>query len=75
MPKVSVCVFCSQEIQAKEKWLDVPSRMNEVAHRNAGRRAFAPRFAAAASSSPAWNDECVGTIATVPVQVTHGSLL
>jgi hypothetical protein len=32
MPKVLVCVFCSKEIEAKEKWLDVPGRMNEVAH-------------------------------------------
>lgn len=32
MPKVLVCVFCSEEIEAKEKWLDVPGRMNEVAH-------------------------------------------
>jgi hypothetical protein len=32
MPKVLVCVFCFEEIEAKEKWLDVPGRMNEVAH-------------------------------------------
>ena len=24
-----MCVFCAEEIEAKEKWLDVP---NEVAH-------------------------------------------
>jgi len=24
MPKVFVCVFCSEEIEAQEKWLDVP---------------------------------------------------
>ena len=30
MPKVLVCVFCSEEIEAKEKWLDVPgARQNE----------------------------------------------
>jgi len=28
MPKVLVCVFCSEEIELKEKWLDVP-RSNE----------------------------------------------
>ncbi len=32
MPKVFVCVFCSEEIEEKEKWLDVPGRMNELAH-------------------------------------------
>lgn len=32
MPKVQVCVFCSAEIEAPAKWLDVPGRMNEVAH-------------------------------------------
>jgi hypothetical protein len=32
MPKVLVCVFCSEEIEEKEKWLDVPSRINELAH-------------------------------------------
>jgi hypothetical protein len=32
MPKVLVCVLCFEEIEAKEKWLDVPGRMNEVAH-------------------------------------------
>ena len=31
MPKVLVCVFCSEEIEAQEKWLDVPGRTNEVA--------------------------------------------
>jgi hypothetical protein len=30
MPKVLVCIFCSEEIEVKEKWLDVPGRMNEV---------------------------------------------
>ena len=34
MPKVLVCVFCSQEIDANEKWLEVPGRGNEVAHLN-----------------------------------------
>jgi len=32
MPKVLVCVFGSEEIEAQEKWLDVPGRTNEVAH-------------------------------------------
>ncbi|MEZ0335161.1 MAG: hypothetical protein ACAI18_14215 [Gemmatimonadales bacterium] len=32
MPKVLVCVFCSEEIAAEEKWLDVPGRGSEVAH-------------------------------------------
>jgi len=32
MPKVLACVFCSEEIEAQEKWLDVPGRTNEVAH-------------------------------------------
>jgi hypothetical protein len=32
MPKVLVCVFCSEEIEEKEKWLDVPGRINELAH-------------------------------------------
>ena len=32
MPKVLVCVFCFEEINTKEKWLDVPGRGNEVAH-------------------------------------------
>jgi hypothetical protein len=31
MPKVLMCVFCAEEIEAKEKWLDVPGRMNEAA--------------------------------------------
>jgi hypothetical protein len=42
MPKVSVCVFCSQEIQAKGKWLDVPSRMNEVAHLKCWKESIRP---------------------------------
>ncbi len=32
MPKVLVGVFCSEEIEAQEQWLDVPGRTNEVAH-------------------------------------------
>jgi hypothetical protein len=33
MPKVLVCVFCSEEIGVKGKWLDVPGRMTEVVGR------------------------------------------
>ncbi len=32
MPKVLVGVFCSEEIEAQEKWLDVPGRTNVLAH-------------------------------------------
>ena len=32
MPKVLVCVFCFEEIDGMEKWIDAPGRMNEVAH-------------------------------------------
>ncbi len=32
MPKVLVCVFCSDEISDEEKCLDVPGKVNEVAH-------------------------------------------
>jgi hypothetical protein len=37
MPKVLVCVFCSEEIEPKEQWLDVPGRTNEVAHLKCGK--------------------------------------
>jgi hypothetical protein len=42
MPKVIVCVFCSQEIDANEKWLDVPGRANEVAHLNCWKESNRP---------------------------------
>jgi hypothetical protein len=31
-PRLLGCVFCSKEFNTKEKSLDVPGRMNEVAH-------------------------------------------
>jgi hypothetical protein len=37
MPKVLVGVFCSEEIETQEKWLDVPGRTNEVAHLTCGK--------------------------------------
>ena len=42
MPKVLVCVFCFQEIDAKEKWLDVPGRGNDVAHLNCWKESNRP---------------------------------
>ena len=33
MPKVLVCVFCSEEIEVKEKWLDVPGRFSSRVQR------------------------------------------
>ncbi len=32
MPKILVCVFCSEEIDVSEKWLEVPGKVSEVAH-------------------------------------------
>jgi hypothetical protein len=42
MPKVSVCVFCSEKIETEEKWLDVPGRGNDVAHLKCGKESNRP---------------------------------
>ena len=42
MPKIVVCVFCSEEIDEAEKWLEVPGKVSEVAHLKCWRESMRP---------------------------------